>query len=90
MTGHIGTNTPKFVPPCWGRPLCDPTQTGLCKFGCGFGAQIWLSWRLESFSLRPERVSKRFSFGGGSLRSVLNLSSLDARAAVREKLKGNN
>ena len=33
MTGHVGTNTPKFVPPCWGRPRFDPTQTGLCKFG---------------------------------------------------------
>ena len=31
MTGHIGTNTPKFVPPRWGRPRFDPTQTGLCK-----------------------------------------------------------
>ena len=31
MTGHIGT--PKFVPPCWGRPPFDPTQMGLCKFG---------------------------------------------------------
>ena len=39
MTGHIGTNPPKFVPPRWGRPPCDPTQTGLCKFGCGFGAR---------------------------------------------------
>ena len=38
MTGHIGTNTPKFVPPRGGRPRFDPTQTGLCKFGCGFGA----------------------------------------------------
>ena len=32
-TSHIGTNTPKFVPPRWGRPPFDPTQTGLCKFG---------------------------------------------------------
>ena len=34
MTCHIGTNTPKFVPPRWGRPPFDPTQTGLCKFWC--------------------------------------------------------
>ena len=27
MTGHIGTDTPKFVPPRWGRPPFDPTQT---------------------------------------------------------------
>ena len=33
MTGHKGTNTPKFVPPCWGPRRFDPTQTGLCKFG---------------------------------------------------------
>ena len=33
ITCHIGTNTPKFVPPRWGRPPFDPTQTGLCKFG---------------------------------------------------------
>ena len=38
MTGHIGTNTPKFVPPRWGRPPFDPTQTGLCKFGCVWSA----------------------------------------------------
>ena len=42
MTGHGGTNTPKFVPPRWGRPPSDPTQTGLCKFG-------WV-WSSLSFS----------------------------------------
>ena len=41
VTGHIGTNTPKFVPPRLGGPRFDPTQTGLCKFGCGFGARWW-------------------------------------------------
>ena len=39
MTGHIGTNAPKFVPPRWGRLPFDPTQTGLRKFGRGFGAR---------------------------------------------------
>ena len=39
MTGHIGTNTPKSVTPCWGRPPFDPTQTGVCKLGRGFGAR---------------------------------------------------
>ena len=39
VTDHIGTNTPKFVPPRWGRPRFDPTQPGLCKFGRGFGAR---------------------------------------------------
>ena len=38
LTGHIGTNKPKFVPPRWGQPPFDPTQTGLCKFGC-----VWSS-----------------------------------------------
>ena len=42
VTGHIGTNIPKFLPPRWGRPRFDPTQTGLCKFGSGFGAR-WIS-----------------------------------------------
>ena len=40
MTGHIGTNTPKFVRPRRGRPPLDPTQTGLCKFGW-----VWSSLR---------------------------------------------
>ena len=39
MTGHIGTNTPKSVSARWGRLPFDPAQTGLCKFGCGFGAR---------------------------------------------------
>ena len=38
MTSHKGTNAPKFVPPRWGRLPFDPTQTGLCKFGC-----VWSS-----------------------------------------------
>ena len=33
VTGHVGTNTPQFVPLRWGRPPLDPTQMGLCKFG---------------------------------------------------------
>ena len=34
VTGHIGTNTPKFcTPSLGGRPRVDPTQTGLCKSG---------------------------------------------------------
>ena len=38
VTGHIRTNTPEFVPPCWERPRFDPTQTGLCKFGWAWSA----------------------------------------------------
>ena len=41
MTGHIGTNTPKFVPPRWGRPPFDPTQNGLCKFGWVWSSLNW-------------------------------------------------
>ena len=35
MTGHIGTNTPKFLPPRWGRPPFDPTQTGAVQIRVG-------------------------------------------------------
>ena len=40
MTGHIWTNTPKFVPPRRGRPPFDPTQTGLCKFNSVVGLEL--------------------------------------------------
>ena len=32
MTGHVGTNTPKFAPPRGGRPRFDPPQSGLRRF----------------------------------------------------------
>ena len=60
-TGHIGTNTPKFVPPRWGRLPFDPTQTGLCKFGCGFGAR----WKEKGGFLRRE-VVRSWEAGEGS------------------------
>ena len=44
MTSHIGTNTPKCVPPRWRRPRFDLTQTGLCKFGL-----VWSSLTLDQF-----------------------------------------
>ena len=44
--GHIGTNTPKFVPSRWGRLPFDPTQTGLCKFG----------WVWSSLTIGPPYV----------------------------------
>ena len=47
MTGHAGTNPPKCVPPRWGRPRFDPTQTGLCKFGRG----VWSSLMFVPLSL---------------------------------------
>ena len=50
MTGHIGTNTPKFVPPRWGRPPLDPAQTGLCKFGW-----VWSSLTYTGNSGPPNR-----------------------------------
>ena len=39
MTGHIGTNAPKFVPSRWGWPPFDPTETGLCKLGWVWSSQ---------------------------------------------------
>ena len=53
MTFHIGTNTPKFVPPRWGRLQFDPTQTGLCKFGW-----VWSSLTNLKGQTEPKR---RFS-----------------------------
>ena len=52
MTGHIGTSTPKFVPPRWGRPPFDPTQTGLCKFGC-----VWSSLIDEFYDDNPVLIA---------------------------------
>ena len=46
VTGDIGTNTPKFVPPRWRRPRFDPTQTRLCK--CGW---VWSSLTRSAISL---------------------------------------
>ena len=47
MTGHIGTNKPKFVPSHWGRPPFGPTQTGLCKFGW-----VWSSLKYQKILAR--------------------------------------
>ena len=52
MTGHIGTNTPKFVPPRWGRPRVDPTQTGF--------VQIWVG--LESANHRHSNSKEQLHF----------------------------
>ena len=64
MTGHIGTNTPKFVPPF------DPTQTGLCKFGW-----VWSSLRVAKLDMQPFRNARHFlkvslkrCLGGGAQR----------------------
>ena len=55
MTGHIGTNTPTFLPPPWGRPPFDPTQTGLCRFG---------RWVWSSLSLREAKLGGFPTFFG--------------------------
>ena len=47
VTGDIGTNTPKFVPPRWGRPRFDPTQTGLCNSGW-----VWSSLNCDQKNAR--------------------------------------
>ena len=69
-TGPIGTSTPKFVPPRRGRPRLDPTQTGLWKFGHGFGAR-WNYFHVSN--------SLMGSFGKGSLqkhfRNFRNISA---------------
>ena len=59
LTGRIGTNTPKFVPPRWGRPRFDPTQTGLCKFGCGFGARSLFRNSKRERNINGKPVSQR-------------------------------
>ena len=64
VTGHIGTNTPKFVPPRWGRPRVDPTQTGLCKF-----RWVWSSLILRIHFSHPESDGKSAGvWGWGSNR----------------------
>ena len=52
-TGHVGTNTPKFVPSRWGWPPLDPTQMGLCKFG-------WAWSSLITFSTLPQKFPAFF------------------------------
>ena len=47
MNGQIGTNTPKSVPPRWGRPRFDPTQDGAVQIRVG----------LELADLSPGLVS---------------------------------
>ena len=36
MTGHIGTNTPKFAPPRWGRLPFKPLKRGCANSVVGF------------------------------------------------------
>ena len=60
MTGHIGINTPKFVPPRWGRPPLDPTQTGLCKFGWVWSSLIFALLCYPDRSLSCETYAKDF------------------------------
>ena len=64
MTSHIWTNTPKFVPPRWGRPPFDPTQTGLCKFGWVWSslkmARLVADWNLSSTELESENALGAF------------------------------
>ena len=66
MTGHIGTKTPKFVPPRWGRPRFDLLKRGCANSG-GFGA-CWESrveitaegeWRFSAAFLHSRSVFSR-------------------------------
>ena len=48
MAGHIGINTPKFVPSRWGWPPWDPTQSEVSKRGWrteGVGASLYQRFR---------------------------------------------
>ena len=74
VAGHIGTNTPKFVPPRWGRPPFDPTQKGLCKFGWVWSSLCWLSCSLWSWDKRqesPGRIQKNLRKSPGAFQETL-------------------
>ena len=58
MTGHLGTNTPKFVPPRWGRPSFDPTYSN--------GAVQIRLWVWSSLRFRCGSDAVRMRFGRGS------------------------
>ena len=79
MTGRIGTNTPKFVPPRWGWPPFDPTQTGLCKFGW-----VWSSLILVSTSVSS---SVCFKFKYRTKRRPWPRSLLSAYQGLAQKTK---
>ena len=77
MTGDIGTNTPKFVPPRWGRPPFDPTQTGLCKFGWVWSSTIltllWTSGLLRDWHC-CDVVHSGQQWSSRLLRSIMQLT----------------
>ena len=76
MTGHIGTNTPKFVR--WGRPRLDPAQTGLCKFGW-----VWSSLKGGG------RVGGGVGTGKGTGKSMRKLCRLElCHAAHTNRVRG--
>ena len=57
----------------FGPPKMGVTEEDFCgRYGFSEFYRVSVSTAgLESFSLRPEKFSKRFSFGGGSVRFVL-------------------
>ena len=81
ITGHIGTNTPKFVPPCWGRPRLDPTQTGLCKFGW-----VWSSPTISICRVNPIQLLMNVYFGSRKLNSQQIVAIENFRHSLRGSL----
>ena len=58
MTGHTGTNTPKFVPARWGRPPLDSARVYLLShnffffFRAFFGNQFFFGeWSFSGFAM---------------------------------------
>ena len=79
MTSHIGTNTPKFVPPRRGRPL-RPYSNGAVQIRVG----LELAEGLNPKSLNKSAISSSFNFfelffWGGGLFQGLSLYANSAR-----------
>ena len=76
VTGHIGTNTPKFVPPRWGRPPFDRTQI---KRGCA-NSVVGLELAESSQAFQPG-VSKKVLKQTPTCEAAVALFQLDGKIA---------
>ena len=81
-TGHIGPNTPKFVPPHWGRPRFDPTQTWLCKFGW-----VWSSLTLEFRRKQKHQGNKNTKEKKNRAVQKLGVGSKTNKSGVQEVVR---
>ena len=66
MTGHIGTNTPKFVPPRWGRPPFWPYSNGAVQIRVGLALADFIIEITPDFP-QSEIAATNFYDSGGSL-----------------------